>query len=196
MKIYTFEQGTPEWFAVRLGKLTASKAQAIGNAGKGLETLCWEKAAEILTGEFAEQIENDDIKRGVELEDEARNAYSLETGKEVKQVGFIEYSDYAGASPDGLVDDDGLTEYKCKNDVNHLKLITSRVVDSKYIWQMQMQMLVAERDWCDFVSYNPRFTNHPLVIMRFHKDPAYQRKLIEGIKIGTDKILEILKTVQ
>ena len=195
MKIYNFPQNTPEWYEVRLGKLTASRAQAIGNCGKGLETLCWEKAAEIITGKLPEQIESEDIRRGHELENEARGAYSIETGRPVEQVGFVEYSKYAGCSPDGLVKD-GLIEIKCKNDVNHLKLLTRQKPESEYMWQMQMQMLVTKRRWCDFVSYNPHFVDKPLIIIRIDQDLTMQRDLLEGIKKGTKRIQEILKEIE
>ena len=195
MKIYNFPQNTPEWYEVRLGKLTASRAQAIGNCGKGLETLCWEKAAEIITGKLPEQIESEDIRRGHELENEARGAYSIETGRTVEQVGFVEYSKYAGCSPDGLVKD-GLIEIKCKNDVNHLKLLTRQKPESEYMWQMQMQMLVTKRRWCDFVSYNPHFVDKPLIIIRIDQDLTMQRDLLEGIKKGTKRIQEILKEIE
>lgn len=195
MKIYNFPQNTPEWYEVRLGKLTASRAQAIGNCGKGLETLCWEKAAEIITGKLPEQIESEDIRRGHELENEARGVYSIETGRTVEQVGFVEYSKYAGCSPDGLVKD-GLIEIKCKNDVNHLKLLTRQKPESEYMWQMQMQMLVTKRRWCDFVSYNPHYIDKPLIIIRIDQDLNMQRDLLEGIKKGTKRIQEILKEIE
>lgn len=195
MKIYNFPQNTPEWYEVRLGKLTASRAQAIGNCGKGLETLCWEKAAEIITGKLPEQIESEDIRRGHELENEARGAYSIETGRTVEQVGFVEYSKYAGCSPDGLVKD-GLIEIKCKNDVNHLKLLTRQKPESEYMWQMQMQMLITKRRWCDFVSYNPHFVDKPLIIIRIDQDLTMQRNLMEGIKKGTKRIQEILREIE
>lgn len=195
MKIYNFPQNTPEWYEVRLGKLTASRAQAIGNCGKGLETLCWEKAAEIITGKLPEQIESEDIRRGHELENEARGTYSIETGRTVEQVGFVEYSRYVGCSPDGLVKD-GLIEIKCKNDVNHLKLLTRQKPESEYMWQMQMQMLITKRRWCDFVSYNPHFVDKPLIIIRIDQDLTMQRDLMEGIKKGTKRIQEILREIE
>lgn len=196
MKIYNFGQNTQEWHAARLGKLTASSAQAIGNCGQGLESLCWEKAAELLTGQIPEQIETEDIRRGHELEDEARFMYSLETGHTVKQVGFIEYNEFVGASPDGLVEAKGLVEIKCKNAVNHLKVLTNKKPDSKYIWQMQMQMLVAERKWCDFVSYNKNFTKMPLIVIRVNADKKMQEELLKGFEIGTKRIQEIISEVE
>lgn len=196
MKIYNFQQNTPEWYEVRLGKLTASRAQAIGNCGKGLETLCWEKVAEIITGKLPEQIETEDMKRGHELENEARGLYSLETGNIVEQVGFVEYTPYSGASPDGLVEKDGLIEIKCKNDINHLKLLARQEPESGYMWQMQMQMLVTGRKWCDFVSYNPNYDKKPIIIIRIKIDKTMQEQLKQGIEVGTRRIKEILQEIE
>ncbi len=88
MIIHKFDQQTDDWYKVRLGKLTASKAQAIAVAGKGLETLCYEKAAEVLTKRKPEGFTNGDIDRGNEMEAQARNAYELETGNMIGEIGF------------------------------------------------------------------------------------------------------------
>jgi len=190
------EQGTPEWYMLRLGKLTASDAQAIGNNGKGLETLCLEKVAEKLTGCIPEQIDNEDIARGRALEDEARASYELETGNIVQTVGFVQYDDNIGCSPDGLIGDDGLIEIKCKNNKNHLLMILGKEIDSKYHWQIQGQIFVTGRKWCDFVSYNPNFLDMPLKIIRVFPDEKKQAALCEGFAAGNKKIKEILEEIK
>ena len=129
MKIHNIDQNTPEWHALRLGKFTASNAQAIANNGKGLETLCFEKVAEILTGKAKESYTNDDMQRGNDLEEMARNSYELETGIVVKRVGFIEKSDRIGCSPDGLIAEDGLQEIKCKNDANFVRYLFDKKIN-------------------------------------------------------------------
>lgn len=197
MKIYEeLEQGSEEWLRVRLGKFTASDAQAIATNGRGLETLCLEKAAEILTNQLPEQYSNEDILRGKELEAEARAAYELKTGSAVRQVGFIETDEMEGCSPDGLVGEDGLVEIKCKNDKNHLLMLLGQKIDSKYEWQMQMQMLVSGRKWCDFISYNPGFADYDLQITRVCADAEKQAKLRAGLDAGKEKVKEILKKVR
>ena len=201
MKIYeTLEQGTPEWFKVRLGKFTASSCYAIGMEGLGkgkggLETLCLEKASEILTQSLPEQFENEDIIRGHELEQEARAAYELETGENVKQVGFIEVNEFVGCSPDGLVGNDGLIECKAKNDKNHLLMLLKKEIDVKYQWQMQMQLLCSQRKWVDFLSYNPRFSKTPLIIIRVERNPEMIQALEKGLEKGVARIKEILAKV-
>ena len=199
MKIYNdLVQGSDEWFAVRLGKLTASKAQQIGNGlsktgkiGAGLETLCFEKVAEILSGTREEGYKNPDMERGNEQETLARSAYELENNADVKTVGFIELDERVGCSPDGLVGDDGLVEIKCHNNLNFTKLLFSKKIETKYIWQMQMQMYIAERKWCDYVAFNENFEN--LITIRVERDEEAISKIVEGIELGKARINEILE---
>lgn len=202
MKIYeTLEQGTQEWLKVRLGKFTASNCYTIGTEGMGkgrggLETLCLEKASEILTQALPEQYTNEDIERGHQLEQEARSAYEIETGRAVKQVGFVEVNEFVGCSPDGLVEDNGLIEIKCKNDKNHLLCLLGKDIDKTYQWQMQYQMLCTQREWCDFVSYNPNFKKTPLIIIRVERNPEMIQALEKGLEKGIARVKEILAEVQ
>jgi len=186
MKIYTFEQGSEEWIQKRLGVFSASTAQAIATAGKGLETLVYKKLAEKLANK-APEYTNEDMERGHELEAMARDAYELETGNIVEQVGFCELNEYVGASPDGLVKD-GLVEIKCKNDVNFIKERLSDEIDSAHRWQMQMQMYVTNRKWCDYVVFNPNFEKS-LVIKRVKRD----EEAIKKIKLGLDEGIKMFK---
>jgi putative phage-type endonuclease len=191
MKIHNMPQGSEEWYNIRKLKLTASNAQAIGNQGKGLETLCRQLVCEYLS-KPKDSYTNLDIERGIELEEDARIVYSLNTDNNVQQVGFIEISDFVGCSPDGLIGDDGLVEIKCYSDKHYLDYVLDEIIDSRYIWQMQMQMMLTCRDWCDFVVYNPNFDNE-IIIKRITKDIKKQEDLIKGIKLGEKRIKEILK---
>jgi predicted phage-related endonuclease len=123
VRIYELDQNSSEWDKLRLGKFTASDAQAIGNDGKGLETLVYKKVAEIMTQQIEESYMNSDMQRGHDFEAMARNAYEIETGKRVVQVGFVEMNSYVGCSPDGLVGEDGLAEYKNLNGANYIKAL-------------------------------------------------------------------------
>ena len=141
MQLHNVEQGSGEWFALRLQyPLTASKAQAISAQGKGLETLCWEKMAEKYSEAPKEHFSNEHTERGNELEEQARGIYELETGNNVKEVGFVsneEVSKVGGASPDGLVGEDGLLEIKCFADTKHFKMTKKGIsIESQYMWQM------------------------------------------------------------
>lgn len=195
MTIHDVEQKSPEWFALRKQyPLTASKAQAIGNNGKGLETLVWEKLAEAYSSGVVEDFGNKHTERGVELEPQARSLYELETNSPVTEVGFVtndKISSVAGASPDGLVGEDGLLEVKCFDDAKHFKMtIEGLEVESQYMWQMQMQMLITERKWCDFLAYNPNFEKS-LLMQRVESNEEMQKAITEGLKKGEALIAEI-----
>lgn len=195
VKYLDIPQGSPEWLMARLGRMTASHAQAIATAGKGLDTLCLELAAERITGKPADKWQgNADTERGHELEDAARAQYEW-TGATVKQIGFVEYGDYAGCSPDGLADDDGGIEIKSPNAVNYMEVVMDGFVDSKYRWQMQMNMLITGRKWWDYLAYNPNFT-HSLHIIRIEADPEAHQKLLAGLELGESKIKEIIKKME
>lgn len=196
MKELSVEQGSPDWFQARLERpLTASESQAIGNQGKGLETLVMEKMAEKYSSGTKERYSNDDTNRGTELEPQARELYELETGRKVRMVGFITndpISEFCGASPDGLVDYEGLIEIKSFDDTKHFEMTLEEdfKIESKYLWQMQMQMLVCEKKWCDFVAYNPNYKKS-LLIRRIYPDLIMQEKIRTGLMIGGKIIKEI-----
>ena len=163
--IKEIEQQSPEWFKIRKGKMTASHAQAIGNAGKGLETYVYDLVAEEYSSAEKEQFSNEHTERGNELEEVARGIYELENNVDVEQVTFIEYDEYVGCSPDGLVGENGLIEIKSPNDTEYLKYLIfgESQIDTKYIWQCQMQMLITGRNWNDLVIYSPNFKKSMLV---------------------------------
>lgn len=192
MKTHNVEQCSEEWFELRKGKMSASHATAIGNCGKGLDTYIRTLMSEQYSSAERENYTNKDIDRGNELEPIARTVYELENDVEVEEVGFIEYDKYTGCSPDGLVRADGLVEIKCLNDLNHFNMILDKKVSSGHMWQMQMQMLCTGRKWVDYVVYNPNY-KESLIVIRVTLDKIKQKKLIEGIKIGTKMIKEINK---
>lgn len=200
MTQHNVEQKSPEWFALRKQyPLTASNAQAIGNNGKGLETLCWEKMSEKYSSGEQVQFTNVHTDRGNELEEDARELYNLQTGNSTEVVGFVTdeaISPVGGASPDALVNDDGLLEIKCFADTKHFKAIIEQKktgkfeIESQYIWQMQMQMLFTGRKWVDFLAYNPNFSD-ALLIQRVEIDEEKIAKIKEGLKKGEEIINEI-----
>lgn len=198
MKIYSNEQipqGSEAWFALRIGKFTATNAQAIANNGKGLETLVYEKAAEILTGKAKEAYTNPEMERGNELEEMARNSYELETNTVVKRVGFVEKSERVGCSPDGLIAEDGLQEIKCPNNINFVKFMILREIDSAHEWQMQMQLLITERKWVDYVLYNPNFPK-AVIITKVLRDEVKIEKLRIGLEEAQEKLDALLAKVK
>lgn len=193
MKIYNdILQGSPEWFEKRKGKMTASEAQAIGNNGKGLETYIKGLMAEFYSSGEKEIYTNKDLERGKELEQYARDMYELENDCKVEQVGFIELNEFVGCSPDGLIGEDGGIEIKSVNDVNHFALILNgeKGIESKYVWQVQMNLLITGRKWWDYVSYNPNF-EQSLIVFRILPDQEKHKKLLAGIELGIKQIKEI-----
>lgn len=197
MKIYTKEelvQGTPEWLAVRIGKFGGTDAQAVATNGKGLETLCYEKVGEIITGRPKTSYTNPDMERGNELENTARSAYEIKTGNIVTQVGYIELSDRVGVSPDGLVGEDGLVEIKCPTDANFIRFLVNKTPETKYVWQMQHQLYVTDRKWVDFVIFNDSLDK--IEVLRVKRDETKIDKIKAGLESGIKFIEDILEKVK
>lgn len=194
MIIHNMEQQTPEWFEVRKLKMTASHAQAIGNNGKGLESYTDELLADYLSSATKENFSNEHTERGNELEGTARGIYEFENDVEVTEVGFIEHSEYVGCSPDGLVGEDGGIEIKCISDLPFFKHLMNgeSEIESKYIWQIQMCLLITQRKWWDLLIYNPNFKKS-MYIKRYTPDKEMQDKLILGFEKGEKIIKEKLE---
>ena len=192
------EQGTEEWFAIRCGKVTASRIAdiiATTKSGYSASRVNYEAQliCEILTGKPAESFTNAAMAWGTETEPLARAQYELKTGNMVNQIGFVVHPkiEQAGASPDGLVYNDGLIEIKCPNTSTHLDTLLSQKVPSKYITQMTWQMLCTGRKWTDFVSYDPRLPdNLQLFIQRIPLDTEYGKKLESEVKGFLEEVNE------
>lgn len=173
-------QGSEEWLAVRVGKVTASRvadvtARTKTGYGASRANYMAELIAERLTGEPAERFTNAAMKWGTEQEPDARVAYEFRVDAEVVQVGFVPHPAIAmtGASPDGLVGEDGLVEIKCPNTSTHIETLLGQKVPGKYITQMMWQLACTGRQWCDFVSFDPRMPEHMrLFVKRVHRDDA------------------------
>lgn len=158
------EQRTPEWFAERLGKITASRIADVvgktksGSYGAARKNYMAELLCQRLTGQQEEKFTSATMQHGTDTEPAARAMYTLETGADVTETGFIPHPSIAmsGASPDGLVGEDGLIEIKCPNTATHLEFLQSRKPKHEYLLQMQWQMACTGRQWCDFVSYDDR----------------------------------------
>ena len=192
MKIHNdIIQGTPEWFSARVLHATASHAQAIGNNGKGLETYIIEIMSEYLSSGEKEQISNNHTERGIELEPTARSIYELENDCEVEQIGFCELNDFIGCSPDGLVGEEGMIEIKCPEDKVYFDIIINEKIDSGYIWQCQMNMLVLERKYCDLIFYNPNFEKS-MKIFRLLPDEVMFEKLKVGFQNAEEQIIKLI----
>lgn len=160
--IESIEQGSQEWHELRLGKVTASRMADVLSKGRGsspsktTDTYMMELLAEKLTGETKPFFENDAMRWGTETEPQARAMYELKSGNDVKEVSFIEYGDFIGVSPDGLINLDGMLEIKCPTTITQIKRALTDDYSKDYYTQIQCQLWVADRSWCDFVSFDPR----------------------------------------
>lgn len=172
------EQGTPEWFAARLGKATASRvADVIAKTKSGYSTsrknYAVELALERITGRRQESYTNAAMQWGTDNEPVARAAYEAANGVLVEEVGLIDHPTIAmaAASPDGLVGSEGMIEIKCPSPATHLETLLSGKADSRYITQMMWQMACTGRQWVDFVSFDPRFPEaRQLFVCRVERD--------------------------
>ena len=160
-------QGSPEWLAERLGKVTASRIDdlmARTKTGYGASRVNYmaQLIVERLTGNVAESYTNAAMQWGTDNEPAARAAYEFVTDVEVVETGFILHPTVqdSGASPDGLVGDIGLVEIKCPNSATHIETLLTKTVPGKYRKQMLWQMACTVRGWCDFVSFDPRMPEH------------------------------------
>jgi putative phage-type endonuclease len=180
------EQKSPEWFAARLGKVTASRvADVIAKTKTGYsasrDNYMAQLICERLTGQQGESFTNAAMQWGTETEPLARSAYENARNLLVQEVGFINHPtiEMAGASPDGLVSNgEGVLELKCPQTNTHIDTLLSGKVPTKYITQMQWQMLCTRAKWADFVSYDPRLPeNLQLFIQKVEFDPEYASML-------------------
>ena len=199
MKVYSdIKQGTPEWLEVRKLKFTASHASTILARGKGVDTLIREMLTEYYSSgnypEYVDRYTNTNIQRGNDFEDKARRIYELETGYTVTQVGFIEIDPNIGCSPDGLIDENGLLEIKNPNDKRFMELVMEDKIDKRHLDQMQMQMFVTGRAWCDYFCFNPNFET-PFYMKRITADPAIQSALSVALPEAKRKLLALKKVL-
>jgi putative phage-type endonuclease len=172
------EQRTTEWFAQRCGHLTASRiADMMARTQKGWGASRANYAAQLiaerLTGVAESGFTSAAMQHGIDTEAAARAAYGFMQDVEVIEAPFVLHPRLAwsGASPDGFVGDDGLVEIKCPNTATHITTLRDGEIPDKYIKQMQWQMACTERDWCDFVSFDPRMpVEMQLHIQRVDRD--------------------------
>jgi len=180
MRVIDVEQGTPEWFAARLGKVGASMvadatARTKTGWGSSRANLAARLVAERLTGNLTETFKSEAMKWGNDQEPAAREMYAFVHGAEVRKVGLVLHPtiDMACASPDGIVGDAGLVEIKCPNTATHISTLLGGSIDGGYAKQMQWQMACTGRQWCDFVSFDPRMpAEMQLHVTRIDRDPV------------------------
>lgn len=199
MEVFTFEQGTPEWFAARMGIPTASEFATVMASGRGggesktRRTYMLKLAGEIITGEPMESFSNAHMERGKVMEDEARNFYSFMTDADPERVGFIR-NGQKGCSPDSLIGSDGMLEIKTK--LPHLA-IEAILKDKDFLpehkAQCQGALWVAEREWIDLAVYWPKV---PLFVKRAYRDEDYIAKLSAAVDAFNSELQEVVAKVR
>ena len=197
------EQRTEEWFAARLGKVTASRVADVLAKIKSGESASrknykMELVVQRLTNKQGESFTNAAMEWGTEQEPFARMAYEAHTGTFVKEEGFVDHPTIEGfgCSPDGIVGE-GLIEIKCPNTANHIETVLENKVPSKYIPQMQCQMACTGAKWCDFVSFDPRVPEDlQLFVVRVERDQEYIDAMEVEVKQFLSEVLDLFNQLK
>lgn len=200
------EQGTPEWHAQRRGRFTSSRFGDLMKNGRSKDSIgdtalsyILEITYEMVTGESVGFTGNAATEWGNEYEPIAIAHYEGVTGNVVDNVGFCAHpsESYAGGSPDGLIGSDGMLEIKCPyNGLNHAKNIIKGEFISTYQWQVQGNMWVTGRKWCDLVSFDPRFTGEKKIhIVRIDRDDSMIEQLEQRVKEASVLLRDYLEAL-
>lgn len=189
------EQNTEQWYKLRAGLFTSSPVKNIlmGSTTSGYQTYIKQIAVERATGIPTEGFQSYYMERGHLLEDYARSYYQAETFNVVTDGGFWTYGDDMGSSPDGLVGDKGLIEIKCPKYNTMVDYLLKDKIPTDYYKQMQHQLLVTGREFCDFVAYYPGLR---LMIKTVYPDPKMQNEIEEAVKIAVDAVNEIIPMIK
>ena len=191
MKVLSMPQGSPEWLAARAGKVTASRINDVmaSKTTAAYRDYRAQIVAEILTGQPQESgFTNAAMQWGTEQEKFARAEYELACDWTVDEIGIVLHPtiERGAASPDGLVSTNGLVEIKCPKTATHLQTLVDKKQPRQYENQMLWQMACTGREWCDFVSYDPRLPDDlQLFVHRFDRDD----KRIEEIEAAVTQFL-------
>jgi len=184
-------QGTDEWFAARLTIVTASHFSDVLNTKTGRGTYMMRLVAEKQQGKPQDSFHNKSMDNGQAYEDNARQYYEAKFGVSVEQVGFIKMGQI-GASPDGLVGDDGGVEIKCSDGPTHYRIILADKMPTAHIPQVQGNIWVSGRKWWDFISYDPWGQFKPFYCKRIERDDNYINNIL---KPACEKFLQEMNDI-
>ena len=198
--ISNIDQGSEAWHSIRLGKVTASRMKDVLSKGRGTaqsktaETYMMELLCERLTGESKPFFENDAMQWGTATEPQARSMYELMSGNTVDEVAFVEHNEFIGISPDGLIGDDGLIEIKCPTTITQVRRALTNDYSKDYYTQIQCQLWVTERQWCDFLSFDPRLDiDASYLLQRVERDDVFIAAMEEKTYLFVDTMNELYK---
>ncbi len=180
-------QQSEQWFKDRLGKVTASRLNDVvsrlknGDESSARANYKSQLICERLTGQIKDQFSTQDMRWGAECEAFARSSYEVEKGTIIEQIGFVPHPsiEMCGASPDGIVCD-GTIEIKCLTTKNHIDVLLTQKVPDEFINQIQWQMACTNKNWCDFVAFDPRLPEPlQMFIQRIERDNDKIKQLEE-----------------
>jgi len=201
MKIITdIEQGSDLWLEMRLGKVTASRVKDVMSKGRGSapsktsQSYMIELISEILTGKSKSFFENEAMRWGTETEPQARSMYEVNNDfVMVEEVAFIEHNEFIGVSPDGLIGNDGLLEIKAPTSTTQISRALTESYHVDYKDQIQMQLWVSEREWCDFLSFDPRLPDSVGYLQeRVYRDDEYIKSMKDKVYTFVENMNEII----
>ena len=200
------EQRSADWFAARAGKVTASRVKDVlaklksGKPAAERDRYLWEVAAERLTGQATKHFTNAAMNHGVEHEVTARIEYEWRAGIQVAEIGFCIHRelDHFGCSPDGLVGDYGLVEIKCPYGSHvHLQTLTSGEMPAEHMPQVQAQLCVMGKEWCDFVSFDPRMPEPlNLFVVRVERDESYIENMLSEVRGFLQEVDDLVQRIK
>lgn len=204
------EQGSKEWFDARLGCATSSRiADIVAKRKRGTEELAcrvnlrWELVGEFITGKPTEHYVSRWMKEGKEKDPLARTEYEIRNNVTVETIGFCYHPaiKYAGASPDGLVGERGLVEFKCPTLQTHLEYLANDVIPDDYLPQLTWQLACdPEREWVDFVSYHPDMPDEYKIFQKMMHRTAEVDALIAAYNLEVEQfnseVQAVLKTIK
>lgn len=203
VEYHAMQQGSLDWHRIRMGCATASefgtiiaKGRGENGASKGRQTYMYKLAGELLTDLPAEVFSNEHMLRGQMMEDEARDWYAMQRDVEPQRIGFLRAAlggGYCGASPDSLIGDDGLLEVKTRLPHLQIPVLLAGALPEEHVAQVQGQLWLSGRQWCDYVSYWPKLK--PLIV-RVPRDDVYITRLATSVELFLAELSELVRAVR
>ncbi len=197
MIVFDIEQRSEAWHQARAGRVTGTRFKSLmaKETTQTFKDLAYDMAAEIITGKTEEGYVSEVMQKGIDTEPIARAEYIATIGVDVIEAGFVipdegtKYHEWVGISPDGLIGDDGLLEIKCPMGKTHLKYLDAGKLPAEYRYQVQGQLFVTGRKYCDFMSYVDDM--NPFIIRVYPDKEVFEEyeKRLDGV---IEKVTEIL----
>jgi putative phage-type endonuclease len=200
------EQRSEEWFEMRKGRITSSEIYKImgkDNFSETAKTYLLEKVCELYGG-VTEPATGAALNWGTDLEPVAIEHYEKLTKVKVEKASFIPVGKYYGGSPDGLLLPKGIIEVKCPfKSANHFKhgMINTpekfKKIAPNYYWQCVSNMVCAEVEWCDFISYDPRVKeDYRMFIFRLELDPEEATAVQDRVKVAFEYMKGLVAEIE